>query len=332
MQNKMTQNKTAAAGSAQKALAAIAQNRIVAAVLPYLGLILTVIVFYFTTGGKIFNAYNQRILIQQTIALSLICIGGVFTYTLGGLDVSLGASLGLCTLIEATVINATGSLLLGFVLAILLAVSFGVFNGYASIKLHLPTIVTSLFLMFIGNGVQTLITLQTDTIKANYNFALFKDKNFQIAVLAGVFLVALYLYRFTRIGKNLRAMGANKKCAAQAGVSLVKYQLIAYVIIGVCIAISSLFVLGRTGSSSRVTGAGYHMDVMVALILGGMPLSGGMKSRLSAAIIGPFTYTLLSNGLTLSGVLVSQVPIIKALIFFAIVVLTCRKKGLVLPR
>ncbi len=307
-------------------------SQYLAAVLPYLGLILTVIVFYFTTGGKIFSAYNTRILIQQTIALSLICIGGVFTYTLGGLDVSLGASLGLCTLIEAVVVNATGSLLLGFLLAMLLAVAFGVFNGYASIKLHLPTIVTSLFLMFIGNGIQTLITMETNTINANYNFALFKNQNFQIGVLVVVFLAALYLYRFTNVGKYLRAMGANKKCASQAGVSLVKYQLIAYVIIGVCIAISSLFVLGRSGSSSRVTGAGYHMDVMIALILGGMPLSGGMKSRLSAAIVGPFTYTLLSNGLTLSGVLVNQVPMIKALIFFSIVVLSCRKKGLVLPR
>lgn len=308
------------------------QNKILTAVFPYLGLILTVIVFYFTTDGRIFSAYNQRVLIQQTIALSLICIGGVFTYTLGGLDVSLGASLGLCTLIEAVVVNATGSLLLGFLLALVLAVSFGLFNGYASIKLHLPTIVTSLFLMFIGNGIQTLITMNTNTIKANYNFALFKNQNIQFAVLAVVFLVALYLYRYTNIGKYLRAMGANKKCAVQAGVSVVKYQLIAYVIIGVCIAISSLFVLGRSGSSSRVTGAGYHMDVMVALILGGMPLSGGMKSRLSAAIVGPFTYTLLTNGLTLSGVLVSQVPIIKAAIFFCIVVLTCRKKGLILPR
>ena len=312
----------------------LAENKIISLILPYLGLALTVAVFYFTTDGKIFSAYNTRILIQQTVALSLVCIGGVFTYTLGGLDVSLGASLGLCTLIEAVTINTTGSLPLGFFFAILLAVTFGVFNGYASIKLHLPTIVTSLFLMFIGNGIQTLITMKTNTINVTNRsvFTLFKDQNFQIAVLVGVFLVALYLYRFTKVGKYLRAMGSNKTCSAQAGVSLVKYQLIAYVVIGVCIAISSLFVLGRTGSSSRVTGAGYHMDVMVALILGGMPLSGGMKSRLSAALVGPFTYTLLSNGLTLSGVLVSQVPIIKALIFFAIVVLTCRKKGLVLPR
>ena len=43
-----------------------------------------------------------------------------------------------------------------FLLAMALAVAFGVFNGYASIKLHLPTIVTSLFLMFIGTGIQTL--------------------------------------------------------------------------------------------------------------------------------------------------------------------------------
>lgn len=307
-------------------------NKVLLAVFPYLGLVLAVLVFYFTTGGKIFSAYNVRVLIQQTIALSLVCIGGVFTYTLGGLDVSLGASLGLCTLIEAVVVNATGSLFLGFILALLLAVSFGIFNGYASIKLHLPTIVTSLFLMFIGNGIQTLITMQTNTIKAEYDFTLFKNQNFQILVLAAVFLVALYLYRFTKIGKYLRAMGANRQSAHQSGVSLVKYQLIAYVIIGVCIAISSLFVLGRSGSSSRVTGAGYHMDVMIALILGGMPLSGGMKSRISAALIGPFTYTLLSNGLTLSGVLVSQVPMIKAMIFFIIVVMTCRSKGTLLPR
>ncbi len=308
------------------------QSKAVAAVLPYLGLLLTLLVFYFTTDGKIFSAYNIRILMQQTIALSLVCIGAVFTYTLGGLDVSLGASLGLCTLIEAVVVNATGSLLLGFILAAALAVTFGLFNGYASYKLHLPTIVTSLFLMFIGNGIQTMITMKTNTIKANYDFSLFKNQYFQIAVLVVVFLTAAYLYRFTNIGKYLRAMGANKRCAAQSGVSLVKYQLIAYVIIGICIAISSVFVLGRSGSSSRVTGAGYHMDVMIALILGGMPLSGGMKSRLSAAIIGPFTYTLLSNGLTLSGVLVNHVPMIKAIIFFIIVVLTCRRNEATLPR
>lgn len=74
------------------------------------------------------------------------------------------------------------------------------------------------------------------------------------------------------------------------------------------------------------------MDVMVALILGGMPLSGGMKSKVSAALIGSFTYVLLTNGLTLSGVAVSNVPLIKALIFAVIVITTSRKKGSILPR
>ena len=74
------------------------------------------------------------------------------------------------------------------------------------------------------------------------------------------------------------------------------------------------------------------MDVMVALILGGMPLSGGMKSKVSAALIGSFSYILLTNGLTLSGVAANNVPLVKALIFAVIVIITSRKKGVVLPR
>ena len=210
---------------------------------------------------------------------------------------------------------------------------FGYVNGIVAAWLGLPSIVTSLFLMFIGSGVQTLITLQTNTISVyGFDFTLLKDQYFQLAVLAGVYLIACYFYRFTRIGKTLRAIGANPTCTAQAGVNVNRNKLLAYAILGVCIAISSVFVLSRSASASRTTGSGYHMDVMIALILGGMPLSGGMKSRLSAALLGAFTYTLLTNGLTLSGVQVNMVPMIKAIIFVVIVIVSCRKKGLVLPR
>ena len=86
------------------------------------------------------------------------------------------------------------------------------------------------------------------------------------------------------------------------------------------------------GSAGKGTGDGYAMDIMVALLLGGMPLSGGMKSKLSSSLVGAFTYVILSNGLILSGVDTKQVYVIKALVFLAVILVTCRKKNGVLPR
>ena len=90
--------------------------------------------------------------------------------------------------------------------------------------------------------------------------------------------------------------------------------------------------MARTGAAGKGTGNGYAMDIMVALLLGGMPLSGGMRSKISSALVGSFTYVILSNGLTLAGVDISYMYVIKALIFVAIILITCRKKDGVLPR
>lgn len=74
------------------------------------------------------------------------------------------------------------------------------------------------------------------------------------------------------------------------------------------------------------------MNVMVALILGGMPLSGGMKSKVSCAVVGAFTYSLLNVGLPMIGIAVNQVNFIKAIIFIIVVLITCRKSKGILPR
>jgi len=301
-------------------------------IVPYLGLILILIVFSFTSNGNLFGAYNVSIVVQQTVALAIVCLGGVFVYSMGNLDISIGATIGLCTLIQAIVLNATGNLLLAFMAALLLALSFGLINGAVSSWLGLPSVITSLFLMFIGTGVQTIITLQTNTIRTSFDFSFWKNMYVQIGALVIMFSVVYYLFNYTRLGKYTSSIGANLEFAKQSGVNVFRNKIYAYLIMGTCVAIASLFILARSGSSSRVTGAGYHMDVMVALILGGMPLSGGMKSKVSAALIGSFSYILLTNGLTLSGVAASNVPLVKALIFAVIVIITSRKKGVVLPR
>ena len=153
-----------------------------------------------------------------------------------------------------------------------------------------------------------------------------------IVIVIVLALIAAYFFKYTKLGKCTRAIGANETTAAQSGVNTIKWRVIAYMALGVCVALGSFVLLTRTGTAGKGSGSGYAMDVMICLILGGMPLSGGMKSKVSAALVGPFTYVLLSNDLTTMGVDLNWINFVKALIFIAIVLLTCRKKDGVLPR
>ena len=152
-----------------------------------------------------------------------------------------------------------------------------------------------------------------------------------LALILEVLIVG-YIFRYTRIGKNVKAIGANPVAAHQNGISLVRYKIAAYVVMGVCVVAASLFQMGYTASASDSTGTGFEMNVMVSLILGGMPLNGGMHSQISCAVVGSFTYAILDVGLPMLGVQPNEVFVIKAVLFLAVVVLTCRKKTGVLPR
>lgn len=300
--------------------------------LPYVALVLVIAVFGVTSQGKLFSAFNIRVVVQQTIALSTICLGAVFVYSLGEMDVSIGACVGVCCLTAISLLNRGVPLVGAFLVTLSVALLFGLINGAVSALLKLPAILTSLFLMFVGGGIQNLITLKSNTITTEYDLSRFMDMRVQLLVLVVLAVLCGYVFKLTRIGLYTRAVGANAICAQQSGVGPMKYRLLAFLIMGVNIAIASVFVLSRSASASRATGSGMAMDVMIALILGGMPLAGGMKSRYSSALVGPLIYVLLTNGLTLSGVSITYVPMVKAVIFLVIVILTCRKQGGVLPR
>lgn len=100
----------------------------------------------------------------------------------------------------------------------------------------------------------------------------------------------------------------------------------AYMMLGACVAVGSLLMVIRTGSAGKGTGNGYAMDVMICLIL------GGMRSKVRCALIGTFTYVLLTNDLTTMGIDLSIIKFVKAIVFIVIVLFTCRKNDKLLPR
>lgn len=304
----------------------------------YGGLIFCVVLFTVLTpmfGESIWSERKLATLMSNVIVTALMSVGAVFVYALGNMDISIGRQVGLYATLMVLLGNSTGSLLLPIVLCVALSVVFAVINGAAGDLLKMHPIIPSLVLMFFLMGVNSLIYVKLDT----RNIALtamphdvFKSPWLMLAVLAAEVLIVSYLFRYTRFGKYARAIGANQVATRQCGVNLIRYKIIAYIIMGVCVVVASLFQMGYTGAASDATGTGFEMDVMVALILGGMPLSGGMRSKVSCAVVGAFTFALLDVGLPMIGIPTKVTFLIKALIFLVVIYITCRKKDGVLPR
>ncbi len=304
----------------------------------YGGLVFCVLLFLIVPpffGNSLLEPRRLSTLMSDVIVVALISVGAVFVYSLGNIDISIGKQVGLYATLMVLTTNLTGFLLPGIALSLLIATLLAAINGGGGEILRIHSVIPSVVIMFILSGVSTIIYVNLGTRNITlktFDYSPLKSPWLMLAVLILEVLVVTYLFNYTRFGKYARAIGANPVVAAQNGINLLKYKVIAYLILGVCIVIGSVFRMGYTGAASDSTGTGLEMNVMVALILGGMPLSGGMRSRISCAVVGSFTFSLLNVGLPLIGVSTRATYIVKAVIFMIVVLITCRKKEGTLPR
>lgn len=304
----------------------------------YGGLLLCIVIFSIVPpflGESIWTGAKLSTLMSDVIVTALMAVGAVFVYSLGNMDISIGGQVGLYATLMVILGNRTGSLFAGIALSFVITIIIGIVNGAAGELLKIHPIVPSLVFMMVLNGVRSILYNKLgsrNTSLIGIDYSLFKQPWFMVLVLALEVLVIGFLFNYTKLGKNARAIGANPVVASQSGINLVQYKICAYVIMGLCVVVASIFQMGYTGSASDSTGTGFEMNVMVALILGGMPLSGGMSAKVSCAVIGAFTYSILDVGLPLIGVPNNMTFLIKAIIFIAVVLITCRKKDGMLPR
>lgn len=304
----------------------------------YGGLVVCLIIFSVIPpflGESLWSAAKISTLMADVIVTAILSVGAVFVYSLGNMDISVGAQIRIYATLIVVLGNATGSLLPGILISVVIAVVIGIINGASGQLLRIHPIIPSLVVMMVFGGLSSIIYTKLNSrniVLRSIDYSIFKNPVVMIVVLVIEILVITYLFNYTKLGKNAKAIGANPVAAEQSGINLLKYKVICYIIMGICVALAAVFQMGYTGSASDSTGTGFEMNVMIALILGGMPLSGGMRSRVSCAVIGSFTFSLLDVGLPLVGISANATFIVKAIIFIVVVLITCRKKGGVLPR
>lgn len=304
----------------------------------YGGLVVCIIIFTIFPpffGENMWSAAKLSTLMSNVIVTALLAVGAVFIYSMGCMDISVGGQVGLYATIIVMMGNMTGSLVPGIIVSLVVALFIGVVNGATGQLLHIYPIISSVVFMMVLNGLRSIIYNALGTrnvVLSGVEYRMFRSPVLMVVVLVIEFVIVSLLFNYTKLGKNAKAIGANPVAAEQSGIHPILYRVLPYLVFACCVVTASVFQMGYTGSASDSTGTGFEMNIMVALILGGMPLSGGMRSRVSKAVVGAFTFSLLEVGLPLIGVPNTMTFFVKAVIFIIVVLITCRKHSGTLPR
>lgn len=269
------------------------------------------IIFSVTTGGLFLRWNNLQNLILQSAITMVAAVGTAFVMAHNNLDFSLGGACALSCVLSYLIVG--NNLVLFFILCIVFGVICGLFSAVLHVKGEVPAFIAGMCLMFAGRGLAQSVAASNTMMLTQA--AQLNNMWFFIVVLVVVVVIGYILFNYTKIGKYQKLIGTNPKAAQLSGISVGKYKTIAFIISGVTIGLASCLTVIRSPSIVGSTGTNLETNVLLALSLGGMSMTGGSASRMRSAVIGTLIFFILNNGLTLWGLDPNYVDIVKAIFF-----------------
>ena len=126
---------------------------------------------------------------------------------------------------------------------------------------------------------------------------------------------------FTPIGRNLKAIGANEKAARFAGIKVTKTKILVYVVAGCITGFAAFINAVKVGSVTSSAGNMFETQLLIAMVLGGMPINGGARARFSNVVVGVLSYLVLQKGLVMLGLTTEMQQLFLGIVFVGLVAL-----------
>lgn len=308
------------------------ENRITTMILPFAWLILLALIFAWRSEGRFFNPINLKIIVDQSLIVATVATGAAFIYGTGNVNIAMGATTGLIAAIAVKVFVATQSVALMFVTAFVAGIVIGILAVFVSSKLKVKVLFVTVVMMTLLLAIQQTV-LNNETISIPYEItSALRDANFPYVAFIVFFAFCVVVFNFTKIGRSIKFIGTNPDCSTATGMVNDKYLLIAFIIAGIGAALGALMTITRTGSVSNNTASTLNMDVLLAIVLGGMSVFGGSKSFVYSATLGAVTVVVLNNGLQMLNVDSVLIQGVRGIFFLVLVVISQTRTGLLPER
>lgn len=297
-------------------------KKITISLLPVLGLLILLLVFYALTDGNLFSLFNLKAIFQQCYLFIIGCLGVVFLMAQGALDLSTGSLIGLCSILAAYSCNRFG-IFTSFLACLATGTIVGILNGIIYSESQIPVFIQGLSVNFLIKGLLYRLTGGQMTISINHAIKQKFDSIGMIMASLIVFaLITFYLYQFTILGKHSRAIGAGQLAAQQSGVNVRWIKRFAFIFSGTAAGLVAFFTLVKTGGGGPTVGTSFEFNILIAMTLGGMPIKGGAKAKVRACFLGAAMMAVYTNGMVLLNVDSRIQEIVKGVVFIIIMMLT----------
>ena len=246
--------------------------------------------------------------IGQAIAiLGALATAQTIVIVSGGLDISVGAVVGMSTVCIALGVDWTGSPLLSIALGIAVGAVAGVVNGLVITVGRINAVIATLGTMAVFRGVAFIISNGQSISIFDPAFRFIGNgKIFGVPVTITVLVVVVaaffVLMNYTVVGRNIYAIGGNPVVARLAGLNVRAYQIGVYTLSGATAGLAGMLLAARTGSGQPISGSdGLELEAITAAVLGGCALTGG-KGTIIGGLLGVLIIGVLDNGLILTSV------------------------------
>jgi len=257
-----------------------------------------------------------RVNLTQVATIVIVATGMTLVIATGGIDLSVGSLMAVSGALAAIIFmsergpldNAILANSLAFVVPVLVAGAFGLFNGTLVTAFRLQPIIATLVLFLAGRGIAQVMTNGELRTFRNPEFQYIGMGRplgipFQVILMLVIVAIIAWVMRSTTFGRYVLATGDNEAAARLAGVPIDRIKLAVYGINGLLAGIAGLIVIAINSSSdANQVGQLMELDAIAAVAVGGTPLTGGratiVGTLIGALIIQLLRYTLLSHGVS----------------------------------
>lgn len=295
------------------------------ALLPLIGFVIIIVTLNIMTQGKILTPKKLRLLLSQIYYPTIVATGVFFVMTLGSIDFTEGSTLGVTSLVVSALsfVNIPLAILGG----ILCGAAIGAVNGFFHVKFKLQSFIVTICTMYLFRGVCAYFTTET-AVPASAAIKALDTNGLKIGITLAVLIVAWFLFRYTRIGNDVKAVGSGETAARFSGVHTDRVKFLAFVCAGALTGLAAFVNVIKVGSITATAGNQLETQILISLVLGGLPITGGAKVRFSNIVVGTLMYAVLNSGLAILGYDPQTQQLIKGVIFLIFVALTIDRKAL----
>jgi len=269
--------------------------------------LLLVVILLSLIAGSVNSRYwwvgNLTNLLGQISVLSLVACGATILIISGNFDISVGANIGLSSVVMAMLMRSGVFPPLAAFIGLLVSVLCASLIGTASILFQAPSFIISLAAIGVFQGIALFVTQGTiQTIYGQFEtlggLKLFNliPLLFVIALLG--YLVVHVILSYTQLGRSIYAIGNNPRATYLAGINVNRRKMIFFAINGLFVGVAAMLLLSRVGAAQPSTGTGIELQAIGSVVIGGAPMSGG-KGNALGTFCGVLLWGVIGNALNM---------------------------------